>query len=508
MADRHRRARLRSPIAPCLRLPRLDPERLDAALARVLGRTPGAIGDRVLCPAVTSSTCSTPSGSASSSVSPGSSLRVLVLHLRLLLLLLPVGWGRRTASCVTQSSRLLPYGYGAWHGRAVGRFSRHVRPRLRSGTTSGSTAQASAPIASGGRRGGLERVMEGSWPLYKPRLEASPHGIVHLDLCPRVWVALIELGGRTPFDRATGRTRASRSRLRSPGCTPVAPQSAPDPSGPERLLAAGIRLEHARLRFVKPRARDPRDPDPRADGVRVSTGSDSAERAAAALPRASPRTGGWSRTSARCPTPPPARDPTLRRPRSGMAANRLARTPPDGRRRRHEGQLRRDGLGAGIDLVFVHGLSGCWQNWLENLPHFARNHRVLAPDLPGFGASPMPPWEVSIEAYGRLLHDFCTAAGVGDCAVIGNSMGGFISAEAATTAPDRFAKLVLVSSAGASHARMRRADRGHRPDARRGRAAPAQGTAAERPPPEAPGRRLLDDPRPTRRASPSCSGSS
>ena len=105
--------------------------------------------------------------------------------------------------------------------------------------------------------------------------------------------------------------------------------------------------------------------------------------------------------------------------------------------------------------MFVHGLSGCWQNWLENLPHFARNHRVLAPDLPGFGASPMPPWEVSIEAYGRLLHDFCTAAGVGDCAVIGNSMGGFISAEAATTAPDRFAKLVLVSSAGASHARMR-----------------------------------------------------
>ena len=114
------------------------------------------------------------------------------------------------------------------------------------------------------------------------------------------------------------------------------------------------------------------------------------------------------------------------------------------------------GSGPGIDLVFVHGLSGCWQNWLENLPYFARHHRVLAPDLPGFGASPMPPWEISIEAYGRLLHDFCRAAGVGDCAVIGNSMGGFISAEAATTAPDRFAKLVLVSSAGASHARMRR----------------------------------------------------
>lgn len=114
------------------------------------------------------------------------------------------------------------------------------------------------------------------------------------------------------------------------------------------------------------------------------------------------------------------------------------------------------GSGPGIDLVFVHGLSGCWQNWLENLPYFARRHRVVAVDLPGFGASPMPPWEISIEAYGRFLHDFCEAIGVGDCAVIGNSMGGFIAAEAATREPERFEKLVLVSSAGVSQVHLRR----------------------------------------------------
>ena len=114
------------------------------------------------------------------------------------------------------------------------------------------------------------------------------------------------------------------------------------------------------------------------------------------------------------------------------------------------------GSGEGIDLVFVHGLSGCWQNWLENIPYFARDHRVVALDLPGFGASPMPPWEISIEAYGRLLHDFCKAIGVGDCAVVGNSMGGFISAEAATEEPERFEKLVLVSAAGVSQVELRR----------------------------------------------------
>ena len=46
---------------------------------------------------------------------------------------------------------------------------------------------------------------------------------------------------------------------------------------------------------------------------------------------------------------------------------------------------------AGQPLVFVHGLSGSWPNWLEQLPEFAREHRVVALDLPGFGHSPMPP---------------------------------------------------------------------------------------------------------------------
>jgi len=28
-------------------------------------------------------------------------------------------------------------------------------------------------------------------------------------------------------------------------------------------------------------------------------------------------------------------------------------------------------MGEGPPLLFVHGLSGCWQNWLENIPHLA-----------------------------------------------------------------------------------------------------------------------------------------
>jgi pimeloyl-ACP methyl ester carboxylesterase len=114
------------------------------------------------------------------------------------------------------------------------------------------------------------------------------------------------------------------------------------------------------------------------------------------------------------------------------------------------------GSGDGPPVVFVHGLGGAWQNWLENIPYFARDHRVIALDLPGFGQSPMPGWEISIEAYGRFLHEFCKTVGVEVCTLVGNSMGGFVSAEATIRQPSRFEKLVLVSAAGISHARMRR----------------------------------------------------
>jgi len=105
-------------------------------------------------------------------------------------------------------------------------------------------------------------------------------------------------------------------------------------------------------------------------------------------------------------------------------------------------------IGEGLPIVFVHGISGSWQNWLENLPYFGRRHRAIALDLPGFGASPMPSWTIDMHAYGRLLHDFCEKLGVAGGALVGNSMGGLVAAEAVLSAPERFDRLALVSAAG------------------------------------------------------------
>lgn len=112
-------------------------------------------------------------------------------------------------------------------------------------------------------------------------------------------------------------------------------------------------------------------------------------------------------------------------------------------------------IGEGEPIIFVHGIAGCWRNFLENLPYFGRSHRAIALDLPGFGDSPMPSWEITMANYGRLIHDFCERLGIDSvAALVGNSMGGFISTEAVIEEPDRFERLVLISAAGISFAEM------------------------------------------------------
>lgn len=113
-------------------------------------------------------------------------------------------------------------------------------------------------------------------------------------------------------------------------------------------------------------------------------------------------------------------------------------------------------LGEGPPVMFVHGLGGSWRNWLENIPRFAENHRVIALDLPGFGLSPAPPEPVTMAGYGNLLVRFADTLGLPpDTPLIGHSMGGFIATEAVIEAPERFRSLVLVSAAGVTFASMR-----------------------------------------------------
>jgi pimeloyl-ACP methyl ester carboxylesterase len=105
-------------------------------------------------------------------------------------------------------------------------------------------------------------------------------------------------------------------------------------------------------------------------------------------------------------------------------------------------------------LVFVHGLSGQWQNWLENIPRFAEQRRVVALDLPGFGVSPLPSEQITIDYYGRVVAELCERLDLAPAVLVGNSMGGYVAAEAAIDAPEAVERLMLVSAAGISQSEL------------------------------------------------------
>jgi pimeloyl-ACP methyl ester carboxylesterase len=114
------------------------------------------------------------------------------------------------------------------------------------------------------------------------------------------------------------------------------------------------------------------------------------------------------------------------------------------------------GSGDGPPIVFIHGLGGCWQNWLENLPRAAQSRRAIALDLPGFSESEMPADDISISGYARTVVELLREIGIdGPAMLVGNSMGGFVAAEIGIRFPDACDRILLVSAAGISTTHLR-----------------------------------------------------
>lgn len=124
-------------------------------------------------------------------------------------------------------------------------------------------------------------------------------------------------------------------------------------------------------------------------------------------------------------------------------------TPADATASRSElRQLRLDGrsveyrvLGAGPNLVLVHGLSGSWRWWsplLERLSHAYRLHLVELPRLGRIRAGEIAAW----------LGRFLDAVELRRVDVVGHSLGGLVATELAVHQPDRIRRLVLVAPAG------------------------------------------------------------
>ena len=103
--------------------------------------------------------------------------------------------------------------------------------------------------------------------------------------------------------------------------------------------------------------------------------------------------------------------------------------------------------GDGPAVVLLHGWPTSSFLWREVMKPIARTHRVIAPDLPGFGASPKPPdarytFAFFEDALDELLEDL----GVGETAFAGHDIGGPIALHWALWRPERVTKIALLNT--------------------------------------------------------------
>ncbi|MDB5805787.1 MAG: Alpha/beta hydrolase [Betaproteobacteria bacterium] len=98
-------------------------------------------------------------------------------------------------------------------------------------------------------------------------------------------------------------------------------------------------------------------------------------------------------------------------------------------------------------VVFIHGAQHDHSVWILQSRYLAHHgYGVLALDLPGHGKSGGPAL-ASVEQIAAWVFAVLDAAGVAKAALIGHSMGSLIALECAGAAPQRVAKIALISTA-------------------------------------------------------------
>lgn len=104
--------------------------------------------------------------------------------------------------------------------------------------------------------------------------------------------------------------------------------------------------------------------------------------------------------------------------------------------------------GGGPPMVLLHGPGEVAAIWLGVLAELATTHRVVAPDLPGHGASSMPDGGLSTDGLlgwlGELIEQMCPQPPT----LVGRIVGGAIGARFAMEYPGKLAHLVLVDTMG------------------------------------------------------------
>ncbi len=98
-------------------------------------------------------------------------------------------------------------------------------------------------------------------------------------------------------------------------------------------------------------------------------------------------------------------------------------------------------------VLMVHGVAESGAAWDQWVPHFARNYRVVRPDLRGFGESTVPPagYPFKPDGFAAELAAFVRALDIGPVHIIGAKIGGSVSMQFAADYPELTRSLAVFS---------------------------------------------------------------
>ena len=104
--------------------------------------------------------------------------------------------------------------------------------------------------------------------------------------------------------------------------------------------------------------------------------------------------------------------------------------------------------GDGPAVMFIHGLTSSHRNWVHLIQKLDTDHRVVAPDLFGHGASDKLMGDYSLGAHAATLRDLLDRLDIDQVTLVGHSFGGGIAMQFCYLFPERVERLVLVASGG------------------------------------------------------------
>jgi len=102
--------------------------------------------------------------------------------------------------------------------------------------------------------------------------------------------------------------------------------------------------------------------------------------------------------------------------------------------------------GSGFPVVFLHGFLESSAIWEDFSVELSASFRVICPDLPGFGKSPVISEVHTMELMARSVKIILDSLGVEKCIMVGHSMGGYTTLEFARLFPEMLNGFVLFHS--------------------------------------------------------------